>query len=226
MGLEDFKALARNLFKIPNGTQVTVVPLGLDDFQIRAGFTYWMAESRQMEMLISDTKTKRLRLKLAGNTDYPEVVDLFRRTFSVEEWNDIKIVRKDGAPFWIENQGKYNVEIMYNPTKDPRPICTIRMNLAKEHQVFLIPNYRAETEDPVAILADVCSRYGFVNPGNHLQVEGNPRAGQVTFAYKIPTTVTNIKIQPHDSRTFKILADDGEPWDTGEILTPAGTPKE
>jgi hypothetical protein len=35
-----------------------------------------------------------------------------------------------------------------------------------------------------------------------------------------------VKNQAYDSRTFKILADDGTPWDTGEILSPAGTTKE
>jgi hypothetical protein len=35
-----------------------------------------------------------------------------------------------------------------------------------------------------------------------------------------------VKIPAHDSRTFRILADDGEPWETGEILTPTGTTKE
>jgi hypothetical protein len=219
---KDFEALAKNLVGIRPGTHVTTIPLGFDDWQIRAGFVYWMAENRQMEMQITDTKAKRFMLKIAGDSSLTEVIDQFRRERNIPEWNEIKIRRADDTPFWIEDHGNYLVEIMYDPVKDPRPACEIQVVCSKESQIFLISDYRAEVEDPVAIWNDLCSKYGFTSPGiRHLTIEGNPRAGKIKFTYRLPASVSKVNIPAHQSRTFKIFSDDGEAWDSGEILSPA-----
>jgi hypothetical protein len=116
---------------------------------------------------------------------------------------------------------------MYNPAKDPRPICDIQVICARENQIYFIQKYRADVEDPVAIWNDLCSKYGFTSPGiAHLRIEGNPRAGLIKYTYRLPASVMNVKIPAHQSRTFKIFNDDGEAWDSGEILSPVGTSKE
>jgi hypothetical protein len=140
-------------------------------------------------------------------------------------WEDITIRRADDAPFWIEDKGKYLVEIMYNPEKDTRPVCTIKVVCSKENQVFLIENYRVNEDDPAAIWTDICSKYGFVHPGNHLKVEGNPNAGQIVYTYKLPASVINVQLPIYQSRTFKIFVKD-EAWDTGEIVSPAAAEKD
>jgi hypothetical protein len=88
-----------------------------------------------------------------------------------------------------------------------------------EHKVYLIEDYRSLTPDPAAIWLDICSMYGFINPGNYLQVSGHPDDGLVTFTYKVSTSLNNVKIQACTSRTFKIIAEEEE-WSTGEILSP------
>jgi hypothetical protein len=116
---------------------------------------------------------------------------------------------------------------MYDPVKDPRPACEIQVVCSKESQIFLISDYRAEVEDPVAIWNDLCSKYGFTSTGiKHLTIEGTPRLGHIKFTYRLPASVSKVNIPAHQSRTFKIFSDDGEAWDSGEILSPATATKE
>jgi ribonuclease HI len=224
--LDGFKALARNLVGLRPGVHVTVIPLGLDDWEIRAGFVYWMAENRQMEMHLTDTKAHKFRIKLAGDSSLDDAIELFRQNNHTPIWDEITIRRADDAPFWIEDKGHYLVEIMYKPEKDTRPKCNIKVVCSKENQVFFIPDYRAEENDPVAVWTDICAKYGFINPGNHLRIEGTPDSGLVTFTYRISASIMNVKIQPFQSRTFKIVINDSEVWDTGEILSPAPAERE
>jgi hypothetical protein len=76
--LDGFKALVRQLAGLGQKVPITVVPLGLDDWEIRAGFTYWVAENKQMEMHITDTKATKFKLRLAGNSTLEDACELFR----------------------------------------------------------------------------------------------------------------------------------------------------
>jgi hypothetical protein len=90
----------------------------------------------------------------------------------------------------------------------------------------LINDYRVSVEDPAAIWTDICSKYGFVSPrSNHIQVSGNPDLGLITYTLKLPTSVLNVRLSPHISRTFKIIEEEDE-WNTGEILSPREFDKE
>jgi hypothetical protein len=51
---EDFKALVKAFLGMGSRIHVSVTPLGLDRWEIRPGFTYWVAETRQMEIDITD----------------------------------------------------------------------------------------------------------------------------------------------------------------------------
>jgi hypothetical protein len=89
-----------------------------------------------------------------------------------------------------------------------------------EHKVYLIEDYRFPTQDPAAIWQDICTKYGFINPGpTFLQVSGHPADGLVTFTYKVSASLIDVKIQAWTSRSFKIIAKEEE-WNTGEILSP------
>jgi hypothetical protein len=72
----------------------------------------------------------------------------------------------------------------------------------------------------VAILTDICLKYGFINPGmTFLHISGHPADGLVTFTYRVSASLSNVKLPALISRTFKIVAE-GEEWNTGEILSP------
>jgi hypothetical protein len=220
-GKKDFEALVRQLVGLGQKVPITVIPLGLDDWEVRAGFTYWVAEKKQMKINLTDTVPARFRLELAGDSSLEETCELFRQKWNKPIWEEITIRRKDGAPFWVEDKGESLVEIMYNPNKDTRKTCSIKVVCSRENQIFLIENYRVTEEDPATIWSEVCAKYGFVSPGNtHLRVEGSPDLGLITYTYRLPASVMNVQLPIYHSRTFKIIVNE-DVWETGEILSPA-----
>jgi hypothetical protein len=104
---KDFEALVRQLVGLGQRIQITVIPLGLDDFEVRAGFVYWVAESRQMTINVSDAPTSRVKLQLAGDSSLEETCELYRQKTNKPIWDDITIKRADDAPFWIEDKGDH-----------------------------------------------------------------------------------------------------------------------
>jgi hypothetical protein len=75
---EDFKALVRQFLGIGQRIHISVTPLGLDRWEIRAGFTYWVAETRQMEINITDTAHRKSKLKIPGNSTLESTCETFR----------------------------------------------------------------------------------------------------------------------------------------------------
>jgi hypothetical protein len=72
----------------------------------------------------------------------------------------------------------------------------------------------------MAIWIDICTKYGFVNPGsNFLEIGGHPRDHLVTYKYKVPTALSKVAIPSLSKRFFRIAIDDSETWETGEILS-------
>jgi hypothetical protein len=184
------------------------MPLGLDRWEIRAGFTYWVAEARQMDIYINDTAHNRTRLKIPGNSTIAQVCGALKDKWNLQVWDEVTLKRSDDAV------------IRYDPDKDSRPQCSIKIVTSIEHKVFLIEKYRPPAQDPIAIWTDICLQYGFVNPGmNLLQISGHPTDGLVTFTYKVSASLANVKIQAFTSRIFKIIVDEEE-WLTSEVLSP------
>jgi hypothetical protein len=215
----DFKALVRNFVGLKPATHIAVVPLGLDEWAIRPGCTYSVAETRSMEVWVTDTAHGRNRLKLPGNATLNQACEIFKVEWHIPEWDDITIRRADKAPFLVEVNGEYTVTIVYNANKDLRPICAIKIVTSLEHKVYRIDGYRVLAPDPEIIWTDICSKYGFVNPGpSFLQISGHPDDGQITFTYRVPATVNNVRLPALTSRTFKII--DEDEWLSPEILSP------
>jgi hypothetical protein len=224
--LLDFKALVKHFLGIGSRVHIAVVPLGLDAWAVRAGFTYWVVETRQMGINITDTAHGRSRLKVPGNATIESTWEILRDKWNTPAYDHIMIRRADDTPFWIEDKGDYVVTITYDASLDTRKVCTIKVVCSKENQIYLIEDYRVAVEDPTAIWTDICSKYGFVNPGNnHLRVSGNPDLGLITYTLKLPTSVLRVQLSPHISRTFKIIEEEEE-WNTGEILSPKEFDKE
>jgi hypothetical protein len=97
------------------------------------------------------------KFTIEGDKSLDEVTEQLRANWGLEPWIDITITRVDKKPFWIEEKGEYTVITQYNPDRDPRPECTVRVDLAD--RTFVIERYRA-VDDPVAIWADLCKQKG------------------------------------------------------------------
>jgi hypothetical protein len=217
---DEFKVLVRNFLGLGQRIHVAVMPLGLDDWEIRAGTTYWVAETRQMDIWISDTAHNRTHLKIAGNSSLNQVCEALRSKWNLPALDDIRLARADKTPFWVEEKGEYTAVVRYDPDKDLRPRCTVKIVTTIEHKIFLIENYRPPAMDPMVMWTDICLKYGFINPGqNLLQIAGHPDDYLVTYTYKVSASLVNVKLPPYISRSFKITIDEDE-WDTGEILSP------
>jgi hypothetical protein len=217
---EDIKTLVKHFLGIGSRIHVAVVPLGLSAWEIRAGFMYWVAETRIMETWVTDTAHGRVHLKLPGNSTLDQACEAYRTKWNVPDWDEVTLKRADDAPFWVEEKGEYTATVRYDPDKDPRPRCSVKIVTLIEHKVFLIENYRPLAQDPVAIWTDMCLKYGFINPGlNLLHINGHPDDGLVTFTYRVSASLNNVKLPALASRTFKIIAEEEE-WLTNEILSP------
>jgi hypothetical protein len=217
---EDFKKAVRPHLSLAPNTHITVIPLGLDSWQIKAGFTYAVMESRQMKITLHDTSLKTKELKIAGNASLNDCCELLRAKWNLPPWTVITVERCDKKPFWVEDKGEYIVATRYDPDLDTRPLCTIRID-TKEGRTFLIENYRCETNDPTAIWADIMAKHGFpvVNP-TQMTISGISASGLVTYKLKLPISYT--KVNPHHfvARSFKThLTQD--PWCSGEVISPA-----
>jgi hypothetical protein len=93
-------------------------------------------------------------------------------------------------------------------------------------RTFIIENYRVAVEDPAAIWADICGKYGFQElKMNQVRVDGNQRSGQVLFVPKVPVTGLNVKIPHYLRRSFEVYIAD-EPWKSGEVVLRADLGKE
>jgi hypothetical protein len=93
----------------------------------RAGTTYWVAEERQMDIYVSDTAHSRTHLKIAGNSTLDQACTALRTRWNLPVWDEITLKRADDAPFWVEDKGEYTAVVRYDPDKDPRPRCTIKI---------------------------------------------------------------------------------------------------
>jgi hypothetical protein len=124
------------------------------------------------------------------------------------------------SPFWVEDKGEYTAATRYDPDLDTRPLCTIRVDV-KEGRTFILENYRCDSNDPVAIWADIISKYGFAATNiTQLEISGKPEDGLIVFKFKLPTSLQRITLRHLVARSFKVfLAND--PWCSGEMLSPA-----
>jgi hypothetical protein len=179
-----------------------------------------------MEMWVTDTAHGRTHLKIPGNSTLDQACIAHRTKWNVPDWDEVTIKRADDRPFWVEEKGEYTATVRYDPDKDPRSRCSVKIVTSVEHKVFFIENYRAPALDPVAIWTDMCLKYGFINPGpNLLQISGHPDDGLVTFTYKVSASLVNVKLSPLISRTFKIIEEE-DAWLTNEFLSPEAWGKE
>jgi hypothetical protein len=101
-------------------------------------------------------------------------------------------------------------------------VGTIRIDLTD--RTFIISDYRA-VENPVAIWADLCAKYGFQSlNASPLVVSGTPTSGLVTFGTKTPVSCSRVKIPYYLRRTVEAYITD-EPC-SGEFVLLASRGKE
>jgi hypothetical protein len=104
---EEFKSLVRSFLSLGSTTQISVTPLGISSWEIRAGFTYWVAESRRMSTNAFDSSHRKTLLKIAGNLTLDEACEALRHKWNLPLWDVITLARAGSAPFWVEDKRDY-----------------------------------------------------------------------------------------------------------------------
>jgi hypothetical protein len=215
---KDFKREAKRRLGISAMTHTRIELLGADEWSLREGHCYAVYETREMRIKLHDVNGQIRRMNVAGDKSAFEVAEILRGLWNLKPWIKITVKRKDGRPFYLEDEGHYDVLTQEDPDADPRKVCTIRVDLMD--RTFIIPDYRA-VPDTAALWTDLCAKFGFqaVNV-TQMHVSGNPDAGQVTFAMKIPVSCSKVKLPHYLRRTVEafIAAD---PWKSEELILPA-----
>jgi hypothetical protein len=215
---EDFVSAVQTF--LGTSHKLDVFPLGLDEWEIRAGFLYEIREIRKVSLKCQDVEGRKFTIDIAGTKSTYEVCEACRRQWGTPLWVKIHIKRQDDKPFYLGDGAKYSVVTEYVPDDDPRPEVTLRVDLLDGS--FVIENIRID-DDPAKVLKMLAEKYGF--PATKTtQVKFSPEtpwvSGQtVCVAFKTATSCSAVKLEPFTRPEFVLyIADD--PWESGEILLP------
>jgi hypothetical protein len=77
------------------------IPLGLDAWEIRAGTTYDIRETRQITLKCKDTDNRDFLIKIQGNKDIEDVQEACRQHLGFGPWIRIAISRTDLKKFFL-----------------------------------------------------------------------------------------------------------------------------
>jgi hypothetical protein len=177
--------------------ELDVFPLGLDDWEVRAGFLCEIREIRKVSPKCQDVEGKRSAISIAGTKSMYEVCEACRQQWGTPPWVKIHIKRQDDKPFHLEDGAKYSVITEYMPEDDPRPEVNLRIDLLD--MSFLIGNVRIDG-DPAKVMKMLSEKYGFP-------------------ATKTTTTCSAVTLEPFTRRGFTLYIPD-DPWESREILLP------
>jgi hypothetical protein len=219
---KNFKIVARIHLRLPPKTKISVRLLGFDNWQIKAGHTYAVAESRKMKINVHETNLSRRQLEINGDIDYPDVCEAYRLAARLPSWTRITIKRCDDKAFWIEDKGDYTVEAAYDSSLDTRFRFDIRIDAVHEGRTFLIQNYRFAENDPVTLWQELVDKYGFVSAQlSQMMVQGSPESGAVYYQFKLPTSLGRVTLPPQVIRVFFVALNDTEPaWESAMLISP------
>jgi hypothetical protein len=116
---EEFEAAVKQHLTIPHRVEAT--PIGLSNWEVRAGFVYEIRETRKVKLSFQDIDGKKTTLDIPGNKDVEEIKEIFRKQRGTRAWVKIHIKRQDAKPFFIEDGGKHSIWTEYVPEDDPEP---------------------------------------------------------------------------------------------------------
>jgi hypothetical protein len=171
-----------------------------------------------MKVKLHDVNGRIRKMNVAGDKSAYEVEETLRSLWNLKPWIKIKVKRKDGRPFYLEDNGHYDGITQEDPDADPRKVCTIRVDLLD--RTFIIPDYRA-VPDAAALCVDLFAKYGFqAAKVVQMHISGIPEMGHVTFAMKMAVSCSKVKLLHYLRRTVEAFTAD-EPWKSGELVLPA-----
>jgi hypothetical protein len=78
--------------------KLRITPLGIDEGEVRAGFTWEVLETALVAMRLHDANGKTHEYKLPGTTTLNELCESVRANEHIRKWNKIEIKRTDGKP--------------------------------------------------------------------------------------------------------------------------------
>jgi hypothetical protein len=200
--------------------KLDAVPLGISEWEVRAGFVYEIRETRKVVLRCVAVDGRKHRVEIAGTKTDEDIQEIFRKQWGTPPWVKIHIKRQDDKPFFMEDEGKYNIVLEYVEADNPRPEVQLRIDLT--HRTFLIEKVRID-DDPISILKMITEKYGFpaVKPN---QVRFAPyipwptgQTARITF--KTDISCSAVKLEPFMRREFTLYIAD-EPWESGQVLLP------
>jgi hypothetical protein len=155
---KDFKKEAKKRLSIPKLTHTRIEAVGLDTWGVRAGYVYAVMETKKMTLHLHDVSGQVHHVQIEGDKSLTDLCNQLRVMWGFDPWITITVARMDKHPFWVENKGEYTVVTQHDPNLDPRPLCTIGVDLID--RTLIIPDYQAVDYYGV-IWADLCTKYGF-----------------------------------------------------------------
>jgi hypothetical protein len=78
-------------------------PLGLDDWEIRAGCTYDIRETRKLSLKCKDTDNREFAIQIQGTKEIEDVQEACRRHWGLEPWIKVAIARTDAQRFFLQD---------------------------------------------------------------------------------------------------------------------------
>jgi hypothetical protein len=188
-------------------------------WEIIAGATYDIRETRQLSLKCKDADGRDFVIKVHGNKDVEDVQEACRQYWGYGPWIRIAISRLDGKTFFLQDGALYSVAATYDSALDPRPDVTLRLDL--KDRTYLIEHFRVE-EDPTLVLKTLRTKYGFpLEKPSQASFSPGPWVSDQTVIVTVKPSIpcANVKLTEFIRRTFTLfIADD--PWESGEVVWP------
>jgi hypothetical protein len=92
---KDFRKAVRKHLSLAPKTKLTVKPLGLNAWTVRAGHTYAVMESRKMRLTLHDVKGKPRVVHVAGDKSLNDLCEHLRSEWNIAPWTRITVERAD-----------------------------------------------------------------------------------------------------------------------------------
>jgi hypothetical protein len=196
-----------------------------EQWEVRAGHAYELADSSTATLRMKGKKA--FEIKVTGTASIGDMAEQVSRHLKLRPWTSVTIKRADGMEFWVEDQGRYEIETTCDEEADTRLRLKIRHD--PPDRTYFVEQIRFDVaKDLNQLFADLKEEIGFelAKPTRRTFTPGPWEDRQ-----EIRITTQEMKLygsatkEPFRRRTFSIELENGV-WQTGEILSPMDANRE